>query len=201
MQTSTDPNTSAQSLLSALRPKPIYYGLTKDSYGPLIIYTDADTHQPVTVQPCDPTHQYADVNELARQLTAAIASPTQDVFKPDDPIAIEELQHNFKIASDPSGYAPVTILDRSPDGIVFWYYSELVILPEVANAAMEFCRKAKRVAVYEGSARKCSEPQENFISINGQHTRIDTYAISSFRCVRPSEASNYTTVNPSRVRQ
>jgi hypothetical protein len=176
---------SLGALWDAVKPKPPHYGLNKQSYGPLASYRDQATHAPVNPPHCDPEFN-ADENttELARQLTAVIAAPIQGTAagRPDDPIATEELQHHFKFYGDPSGNPPVAILDRSRDGIVFWHDGELVILEEVANAAAEFCKRKKRVAVYEGSARKCTEPQLMPVSINGKKTMISTYVITSFRC-------------------
>ena len=173
---------SMPSLTAIFHRDPIYFGLKKTSYGSLSVYQDTETHNPVTPPPCDPDAKYSDVNELSRQITAMIVSPLQSSFKADDPIAQEELQHNFKIFSDPSGNPPVAILDRSSKGIVFWHESELVTLPEVNTAAKEFCSRKKKVALYEGSARKCSEPKIMPVIVNGKTTHIETYVISSFQC-------------------
>jgi len=103
-------NASVPSLTALLHRDPIYYGLKKSSYGSLRIYQDTETHNPVTPPACDPSAKYSDVDELSRQITTVIVSPLQSSFKPDDPIAQEELQHNFKMTSDPGGTAPVAIL-------------------------------------------------------------------------------------------
>jgi hypothetical protein len=172
------------SLTSILHLDPEYYGKKKDSYGPLSIYQDSETHAPVTPPSCNPNaRNNADIAEFSRRLVGGAFSPTQSAFKPDDPIAEEELQHNFLIPGDPGGRPPVAILDRSSAGIVFWHASDLVTLPEVSYAAKEFCSRKKRKAVYEGSSRKCSEPKETFVAVNGEHKIVETYAISSFKCI------------------
>jgi len=112
-------------------------------------------------------------------------TPVDAVFKPDDPIATEELQHHFKIVSSPGTTPPVAILDRNSNGIIFWYNSDLVNISEVIDAANEFCTKKKKVSVYEGSSHKCSEPKWTPFNVGGKDIKvIETYVISSFQCAK-----------------
>ncbi len=123
---------------SQFAPNEPYFGLTENSYGPLRDYVDSQTKQPVGPPLCDPSSKYSDVNELSRQITAIIFSPVARLDQIDPSIKLESLQSNFKMPGDPLGYT-VTLLDRDRQHIVFWYRSELVTLPEVTNAACQYC--------------------------------------------------------------
>lgn len=165
-------------LASCAASTPIQYGLDANSYGPLKNYRDADTKASITPPLCNPDGKYADVNELSRQITALIARPFRSMSAVDETITHEGLQDNFQIPGDPSGQPTVAILRRNADKIVFWYVADLVTLQEVASAASTYCSREKRLAIYQGSSRKC---QENGIPVNGKKIQA-TLVISQFAC-------------------
>jgi len=169
-------------LSACAAPPPLYSGLTRTSYGPLTPSIDVGTRQPITPPSCDPDRQNAGTHELARQITGQLFQPLTGVSKVDDTVIKEDLQGHFLMPGDPGGHPLVSILDRDRDGIVFWFNADLVSLGEIAAAANEYCTRLGRMPVYEGSARKCSEPKLMPVAVNGKRTMIETYAISSFRC-------------------
>jgi hypothetical protein len=158
--------------------------LNRDSYGPLVKYQDANTHDFLNPPSCNPS-QFSDTPEMARQITGLIMSPfKKNGDKIDDTILKEDLQKNFLMPGDPSGQPTVVLLHRGSDGIVFWYDGDLVTLKEVGNAASQYCdRTWHKKVLYEGSSQKCSGPKMMPVAINGQATMKDTYDISSFQCV------------------
>jgi len=166
---------------------PPYQGLNKQSYGDLANYRDSVTNASISPPHCDPTYQYADVNELSRQITGLITKPFGGMETIDPAVHKEDLDNNFKIPGD-MGMPTVVLLERTPGEIVFWYNGELVTLAEAAKAAEVYCGRDGKQAAYEGSSRKCSAPQLMPVAINGKSTMITTYVISAFQCVMPPAA-------------
>jgi hypothetical protein len=154
-----------------MRPKSPYDGLNRASYGPL------RTIPPRSCSANDPM-----IAELSRQITALIARPFASISKVDPSIEHEDLADNFRIPGDP-GMPPVTILDRSNDGIVFWHELDLVPISEVAAAAEMFCERRDGRAVWQGSAEQCGAPSQVGLAINGQRpVVIPSQVISAYRC-------------------
>lgn len=148
-----------------------YDGLTRTSYGP-----------PRPVQPQSCSHDDPGTSEMARQLTAVIATPFAGISKVDPTVEREDLADKFRIPGDPLT-PPVTILSRNNDGIVFWHDLELVPMSEVSAAASTFCDRRGKQAVWEGSAEQCGQPTKIPLAINGQQpVSIPTQVISSYLC-------------------
>ncbi len=167
-------------LLSAcVTPPPPYFGLDKNSYGAL------STQK---LQYCDPyanTNITSDIkaNDISRKLVGGILSPILKNSTTIDKTILEtDLLDKFKIPGD-IGVANVSILSRSPEEVVFWYVYDVVSFEEVSAAAMEFCGREKQSAIYQGSAKRCSEPMKAPFTIRGQPVTVRlTYVISDFIC-------------------
>ena len=163
-------------------PGPPYAGLSRTSYGPL---------QPITPRSCSP-HDPA-VGELSRQITALIAKPFSGISKVDPSIKSEGLEDKFRIPGDPST-PPVSILERSKNGVVFRHDLDLVPMSEVADAAATFCEHQGGQSVWEGSAEQCGTPSQVGFAINGQQpVVIPSQVISSYRCVADRPAGRQRT--------
>ena len=166
----------AVGLTTCSRPPP-YAGLERNSYGQLsnrpLRYCNSQ------VQGLPPG---SGIDQLAKGITAAIASPFGGSIKPDETILKEDLQTSFKIPADVSR-PNVVLLSRDEKHILFWYILDLVTQDEVADAAKLYCKREKRVAIPEGSAQRCDEIKLAPFAVNGQQVQQhSTFVISNFRC-------------------
>lgn len=163
----------------------IYSGLDRNSYGNLQVMVDRNTQSIVSPPSCDPDHRNVGegIHDLSRKITSAIFSPIDGLSKVDETVIKEDLQSHFLMAGDPMGTPLVSILDRSENNIVFWHLGDLVPVKEVASAAQEYCSRLNKTAIYEGSARRCSEPKLMPVVVNGKRTMTETYVVSGFQCV------------------
>lgn len=162
-------------------PRRPYTDLKKDSYGPLSAAPDRICDPSGTLRPTQGADQLAD--GIATSITSVLASPFAGMTTIDDGIAQEGLQHNFGIPGD-LGQANVAVLERTDQGVTFWYRGT-VKFSEVQEAAKEYCSRKSKTAAYVGSAYQCPRPIAiRQVRMNNQPLNAqETFAIAAFDCV------------------
>ncbi len=164
-------------LNNGITAKP-YDGVTKTSYGPLI-------NKPAVS--CDPAMANAAgqmIQEGLRGVFSKIYEPVGGAMVYDDTLVKEELQDQFRMTGW-YGAAYVKVLDRDENGIIFWYDLTGISDEELLKAATKFCTRRKKTIAFVGAARKCGEPINVPMNINGSvqnNQAIPTYAIAEFSC-------------------
>jgi hypothetical protein len=165
----------------AKRPDPVYYGLTRNSYGPRIVLRDPRSAT-VAIRSCDPTaNQQPELAEGVRTFIASAAQGVTNSLDVDDTIKKQQMVEYFRLPNDP-GFGPtVAIIDPLPGSIAFWHVADLVTLAEVSHAANAFCTRQHLTARYLGTATRCQKQQMPVV-VNGRRTDDVTFAISEFKC-------------------